>query len=213
MANRPLETCRLQLVVIRSLCPKSWLAAVKEAVAGGVDMIQLREKRGSTLARVELTRELLKITGPANVPLLINDDVEAARRFGGAVAGVHLGQDDLPVEIARARLGPDAWIGLSTHDELEVVWSERTGATHLGLGACFETKSKSDPRLLSFDDLSRALARARRPVFAIGGITPENVGLLVSAGVKRVAVSSAILAAADPRAAASRILDELPAAT
>lgn len=210
MANRLLETCRLQLVVIRSLCPRSWRDAVKAAIAGGVDLVQLREKRGSTFERIELARELLKITEPENVPLLINDDVEAARRFGGAVAGVHLGQDDLPVEIARARLGPDAWIGLSTHDEMEIAWSERTGATHLGLGACFETRSKSDHKLLSFDELSRALARARRPVFAIGGITPENVGLLVSAGVKRVAVSAAILAAADPKDAASRIRDELP---
>jgi thiamine-phosphate pyrophosphorylase len=213
MANRPLETCRLQLIVIRSLCPKTWREAVRSAIAGGVDLVQLREKRGSTSDRIELARELLKITEPANVPLLIDDDVEAARRLGGKVAGVHLGQEDLPVEIARARLGPDAWIGASTHDEVEVAWTERTSATHLGLGACFETRSKSDHRLLSFDELSRALARAHRPVFAIGGITPENVGLLASVGVTRVAVAAAILAASDPQAAAARIREALPVAT
>lgn len=211
MATRPLETCRLQLVVIRALQPKSWRDAVRAGIAGGVDLVQLREKRGSTRDRVELARELLKITEPANVPLLINDDVEAARRFGSAVAGVHLGQDDLPVEIARARLGPDAWIGFSTHDEPELAWAERTSATHLGLGACFETKSKSALRLLSFEELSRALARAHRPVFAIGGITPENVGLLATVGVTRVAVSASILAAADPQAAAARLRAALPA--
>jgi thiamine-phosphate pyrophosphorylase len=211
MATRPLESCRLQLVVVRTLCPKSWRDVVKAAIAGGVDLVQLREKRGSTRDRVELARELLKITEPANVPLLINDDVEAARRFGSAVAGVHLGQDDLPIEIARSRLGGDAWIGVSTHDEMEVAWSERTSATHFGLGACFETRTKDDHRLLSFDELARALARARRPVFAIGGITPDNVGMLAAAGVTRVAVSASILAAADPQAAAARIRSALPA--
>jgi thiamine-phosphate diphosphorylase len=211
MATRLLETCRLQLVVIRSLCPDRWRDVVKAAIAGGVDLVQLREKKGSTRDRVELARELLKLTEPANVPLLINDDVEAARRFGSAVAGVHLGQDDLPIEIARSRLGGDAWIGVSTHDEHEIAWSERTSATHFGLGACFATKTKDDHRLIAFEDLTRALARARRPVFAIGGITPENVGLLVTGGVTRVAVSASILASADPQAAAARIRAALPA--
>jgi thiamine-phosphate pyrophosphorylase len=211
MATRPLDSCRLQLVVVRSLAPARWRDAVKAAIAGGVDLVQLRAKGASSRECVELARELLKITEPANVPLLVNDDVEAARKLGTAVAGVHLGQGDLPVEMARARLGNGAWIGVSTHDELEIGWSERTSATHYGLGACFATATKREHRLLTFDELTRALARAKRPVFAIGGITPENVGMLARSGVARVAVSASILAADDPQDAAARIRAALPA--
>ena len=211
MANRPLDTCRLQLLVMRPLCPRRWRDAVRAAIAGGVDLVQLREKGARTREVVEVARELLAITEPANVPLLIDDDVAAARKLGPAVAGVHLGQEDLPVEMARARLGNNAWIGVSTHDELEVGWSERTSATHYGLGACFATATKREHWLLNFDELTRALARAKRPVFAIGGITPENVGMLARVGVARVAVSAAILAAPDPQEAAARIRAALPA--
>jgi len=211
MANRPLDSCRLQLLVVRSLARQRWLDAVKAAIAGGVDLVQLREKPAKSRDVIEVARALLAITEPANVPLLIDDDVEAARRLGAAVAGVHLGQEDLPVEMARARLGNDAWIGFSTHDELEVGWAERTSATHYGLGACFATATKREHRLLTFDELTRALARAKRPVFAIGGITPDNVGLLARAGVARVAVAASILAAADPGDAAARIRAALPA--
>jgi thiamine-phosphate pyrophosphorylase len=175
MANRPLDTCRLQLLVVRPLCPRRWRDAVQAAIAGGVDLVQLREKGARTREVVEVARELLAITEPANVPLLIDDDVAAARKLGSAIAGVHLGQEDLPVEMARARLGNDAWIGVSTHAELEVGWSERTSATHYGLGACFATATKRAHRLLTFESHARARAR-QRPVFAIGGITPENVG-------------------------------------
>jgi thiamine-phosphate pyrophosphorylase len=211
MANRPLESCRLQLLVIRPLAPQRWREAVKAAIAGGVDLVQLREKSAPTREVVETARALLAITEPANVPLLINDDVEAARKLGSAVAGVHLGQGDLPIEMARARLGNDAWIGSSTHDELEIGWAERTSATHYGLGACFATATKREHRLLTLDELTRGLARAKRPVFAIGGITPENVGMLARIGVARVAVGAAILAAADPQEAAARIRAALPA--
>ena len=192
-------------------CLWRWRDAVRAAIAGGVDLVQLREKGARTREVVEVARELLAITEPANVPLLIDDDVAAARKLGPAVAGVHLGQEDLPVEMARARLGNNAWISVSTHDELEVGWSERTSATHYGLGACFATATKREHRLLNFDELTSALARAKRPVFAIGGITPENVGMLARVGVARVAVSAAILAAPDPQEAAARIRAALPA--
>jgi thiamine-phosphate pyrophosphorylase len=210
MPERPLESCRLQLLVIPELRREGWCEAAREALKGGVDLVQLRMKRGSTADRVEAARDLLRVTAPAGVPLLINDDVEAARRLGGAVAGVHLGAEDLPIEIARARLPKDAWIGASAHSAEEIEWYERTSATHCGLGACFATATKKGGPLLSFDQLARALAVARRPVFAIGGITPTNVGMLVAAGVTRVAVAASILCADDPAAAAARIGAELP---
>jgi len=195
----------LQLVVARASCRRSIVSVVRAAIEGGVDVVQLREKECSTEERVAVARSLAAVTTEVGVGLLINDDVEAARRLGAAVAGVHLGQGDLPVDEARCRLGPAAWIGLSTHSEGELARGAATSATHFGLGSCFPTGTKRDASLLAHDDVRRACARVTRPLFAIGGITAANVGSLVALGVRRVAVSTAILSSDDPGAAAAAI--------
>jgi thiamine-phosphate pyrophosphorylase len=203
---------RLQLVASRAGSRRPLAEAVRAAIEGGVDLVQLREKRCSTAELVEVARELLGVTSALGVPLLLNDDVEAAAQLGAAVAGVHLGQDDLPIEQARARLGPDAWIGLSTHSVAEIERGQSSSATHFGLGACFSTTTKADHHVLSRDDLREACARATRPLFAIGGITAANLPLIVELGVRRVAISRAILASDDPGAAAAAIVALLPVA-
>lgn len=204
-----LAGCRLQLLATRALARRPLAECVRAAIEGGVDLVQLREKEATTSERVALARELLAVTAPRGVALLVNDDLDAAVELGAAVSGVHLGQQDAAVAEARRRLGPEAWIGLSTHSTAEIERGETTAATHLGLGACFATRTKADPSILTRAELARALARATRPLFAIGGITAENVGELVSLGVKRVAVSSAILASPDPAAAAAAIRSKL----
>jgi len=196
---------RLQLVASRRESRRPLAEAVRAAIEGGVDLVQLREKGCSTSERVAVARGLLDVTAALGVPLLVNDDVEAAVRLGSLVAGVHLGQQDLPVEEARRRLGVGAWIGLSTHSESELERGERTSATHFGLGACFPTSTKPDHRVLARDELRNACLRATRPLFAIGGVTAVNVGSLVELGVRRVAVSRAILASDDPARAAAAI--------
>jgi thiamine-phosphate pyrophosphorylase len=187
------------------MAPPQLEGRLRAAIAGGVDLVQVRMKGASRLDLVAFVEAVARVTAPLGVPLLVNDDVEAAAQLGSAVAGVHLGQDDLPVEQARRRLGDRAWIGLSTHDAREVESGLRSSATHFGLGACFPTRTKSDTRALAPDELRRAVAASTRPLFAIGGITPSNVARLVALGVRRVAVASAILESDDPAAAAAAI--------
>jgi thiamine-phosphate pyrophosphorylase len=177
--NEPsIEACHLQLLLGPSL---------------------LRHELGVTL------REVLALIerGDHPVPVLIDDDVEAAVDL--PVAGVHLGQVDRPVGEARRLLGDAAWIGLSTHGVEEVEAAGDLPVTHLGLGCCFPTATKAVGRILAADELRRAVAASRRPLFAIGGIHAEHVAILRAAGVQRVAVSAAILRADDPAAAARAI--------
>ncbi len=200
-----IDGCYLQLLLDPSDPSVPWERALRSALAGGVDLVQLRAKEVSTAGRIDFARAVAEITEPRGVPLLMNDDVDAAVALGETVVGVHLGQGDLPVGSARARLGPTAWIGLSTHSQAELVAGQESSATHFGLGACFVTTTKRDHRVLARAELAAAAASATRPLFAIGGITPDNVASLVAQGIRRVAVSSALLLAADPEAAASSI--------
>ena len=203
---------RLQLLLDPAVPGFDWRRALAAALAGGVDLVQLRSKATDTAARVELARALLAVTAPRGVPLLINDDVEAAAALVGEVAGVHLGQGDVPVAVARARLGEGASIGLSTHSRAELIAGQSGSASHFGLGACFPTATKLDHHVLASAELAAAGAVATRPLFAIGGITPDNVHELVALGIRRVAVSSSLLTARDPRAAAASLRERLVAA-
>jgi thiamine-phosphate pyrophosphorylase len=136
---------------------------------------------------------------------LINDDVTAAVELGEKVAGVHLGQADLPVAEARQRLGRAAWIGQSTHSSAELVAAAASEATHFGIGACFATVTKQVSRRLTPAELRAATAVATRPLYANGGITPDKVPTLVDCGVRRIAASRSLLLASDPRQAATAI--------
>ncbi|MBM4014751.1 MAG: thiamine phosphate synthase [Planctomycetes bacterium] len=202
---RPGPTAVLQLLLDPREGGPGGAGVLAAVLDGGVDLVQLRMKAATTAERIAAARVLCRELAPRAVPLLINDDVAAAVELGPEVAGVHLGQDDLSVSAARARLGPGSWIGQSTHSVAELCAATAVGATHFGLGACFATATKTVPRLLTAAELRAATAVATRPLYAIGGITPENVGRLVDCGVSRVAVSSALLTATDPRAAAAAL--------
>ncbi len=205
-----LEGCQLQLLLSRDGGRHPWEWTLTAALRGGVDLVQLRMKRAATAERIAFAREVVPVTDRFGVRLLINDDLDAAAALGAAVAGVHLGRGDAPVEEARRRLGERAWIGISTHSEVEIHIGEQTSATHFGLGACFSTTTKADHQLLDRGEVARACAAAHRPCFAIGGITPDNVASLVALGVVRVAVAASVVAAADPEAAAVALKAALP---
>jgi len=157
-----------------------------------------------------MARLALKVAAPRGVPVLLNDDLELARRL--PVQGVHLGQQDAPATEARRLLGPEAWIGVSTHSLAEVEAAQRGPATHLGLGACFATATQPRARPLQSAARTRCLAATLLPVFAIGGVTPENLPELVEAGVRRVAVSACVLESLDPGEVARRLQRILAAA-
>jgi thiamine-phosphate pyrophosphorylase len=200
-----LAAARLYLVVGEGSCRGPWEVAVRRALASGaVDLVQLREKALDDAAFVARAARLRALLGPDGPLLVLNDRVHLVAACGAD--GVHVGEDDLPPEEARRRLGPDVLVGCSTHDPTEVAAAAGRGADYVGLGPCFPSSTKALARRPAGAALLRAcLPVASLPVFPIGGITPDRVADLVAAGALRVAVGAGILAADDPTAAAAAI--------
>lgn len=192
---------QLCLLLTRSLCRLDPLEVVRLAVAGGVDCVQLREKEMSTAERYAWGGQLLDLCLELRVPLIINDDVEVAAALGAA--GVHLGQDDLPVAEARKLLTDPQWVGLSTHSLEQLDEAADQGADYAGFGPIHATGTKGYTQGLGAESLLGALIHARVPVLAIGGITPANAQLIPEqAGI---AVSSAVCASEAPREIAAAL--------
>lgn len=182
------------------------LDAAARALRGGhIGLVQLRMKTAAQDERVETGRRLCALAREAGALFLVNDDVELARSLDAD--GVHVGQDDAAPEAARAALGADALIGLSTHDADEIRRAHDEPVDYVGLGPCYPTTSKA----LTYTPGGPALLEAALPaagdlpVFPIGGILQEHVPALAAAGARAVAVGAAILAADDPAAAAEAL--------
>ena len=178
-------------------------AFLEAAVAGGVDVVQVREKELSdaeTLRALETAREVTRRLG---VPLVVNDRPDLGVLVGAEF--VHVGQDDLPVSAVR-RFG--LAVGLSTHAPEEIDAAE---ADYLGVGPVYATPTKAGRAPVGLELVRYAAAHARVPWFAIGGIEPGNVRDLVAAGAERVAVVRAIGDAADPESAARELREALAA--
>lgn len=202
-SHKTLESASLYVLLggLPTLGDLTWIA--EEAIAGGADVLQYREKNlpdGEVLRRAQVLREL---TTKSNVRLIINDRPDLARLT--SADGVHLGQDDIPLLHARRIVGPNALIGVSTHSPDQIDEAILEGANYLGVGPVFPSDTKP------FDDfpglpLVRYAGEATSlPWFAIGGINEHNLDELRDAGAKRVAVSSAIIRAERPRGAARSI--------
>ncbi|WP_254536982.1 thiamine phosphate synthase [Halomarina litorea] len=181
---------------------RSTTDVVGAALAGGVDVVQLREKDATARERYQLGLELRELTAEAGVPLVVNDRVDLAQAVDAD--GVHLGEEDLPVAVARELLGPDAIVGRSVSSVDAAENAVAAGADHLGVGAIYATGSKDvadEDAEIGLDAL-RAIADAVDvPIVAIGGVTVENAREVVEAGADGVAVISAITGADDPEAA------------
>ncbi len=179
---------------------------VAAAIEGGVTTVQVREKHASSRAFLELVTRLEQVV-PPSVALLVNDRVDvflAARARGSRVAGVHLGQSDLPVDVVRHLVGPDAVIGLSAATDAELL--AVSGADYVGIGALHATQTKLDaPEPLGLWEFGRLAALTDLPAVAIGGVTKADMPLLRAAGADGGAVVSAILSAPDPAEAAREL--------
>jgi thiamine-phosphate pyrophosphorylase len=176
------------------------LAAVDAALRGGAAVIQYRDKTSEAARRLAEASALVVACRSAGVPLIINDDIELAGTTGAA--GVHLGEDDGAIDVARRRLGPDAIIGVSCYDSLERARvAAAAGADYLAFGAFFASPTKPHARHAT-PDLLRAARSLGLPLVAIGGITPDNARPLVDAGADFVAVVSGVFATAAPEDAA-----------
>jgi len=181
------------------------LAIVEASLEGGASIVQLRDKKIFTPEeRIEAARGLRTLCNRYAVPFIVNDDPELARRL--RADGVHGGREDPSPRIARLVLGPRAIVGVTVYGkEGEEEAAAAAGANYVAVGPFFPSPSKPDEPVLPLDVLDGVVKRSRLPVFAIGGITPANAGLLAEHGVAGVAVISAIMDAADPRAATEAI--------
>lgn len=174
---------------------------VAAAVRGGVDVVQLRDKRATREELLPLAEELKQVCDREGAIFTVNDDPELARLSGAA--GVHVGQEDAPLAEVRDLLGPDFIVGVSAGSVEEAREAVRGGADYLGVGTVFATPTKTDTEISGLP-LVEAVARAGFPVpwFAIGGIDLGNVREVAAAGAPGVAVVRAVLDAPDPEAAA-----------
>ena len=198
----------LHLVTAEGLPTDTLCAIVDAAVDGGVTIVQVREKTASARELIERTVRVSE-TVAGRAAVLVDDRVDvvlAARDRGARVDGVHLGQSDLPVEVARRLLGAESVIGLTanTVEHLTVAAALRAGTVdYLGVGVIRPTATKPDhPKPLGVDGFAALAARTDIPCVAIGGVRPDDAADLRAAGAAGVAVVSAICGASDPRGAA-----------
>ncbi|SMC55296.1 thiamine phosphate synthase [Primorskyibacter flagellatus] len=196
------KSLRLYLVTDPQLCAsRGVIDTVRCAVSGGVSMVQLRDKSAQTHERVELARAIKKALSGSGVPLVINDDVDAA--VAADVDGAHIGQGDLTPAQARARLGPDKILGLSCETAQTVQGADPSIVDYLGLGPVFGTATKTDHAApIGFDGLARLVALSSLPAVAIGGLKAEHASAVLKSGADGLAVVSAICGQPDVAAAA-----------
>ena len=197
----------LYFVTDSGLCGSRPVAdVVLAAIRGGAACVQLREKDAATRAFVEEARMIKEMVAPFRIPLIINDSLDVALAVGAD--GVHVGRDDMPYEIARRLLGPDAIIGLSVETWADVERAETLAVDYLGVSPIFATPTKTDTKApWGIDGLARIKAFSRHPLVAIGGLNASNAAAVVAAGADGVAVVSAICASPDPATAARELAE------
>ena len=184
---------------------------VEQAIAGGADAIQLRDKESTSRQLLQEALKLRDITCKKGVLLIINDRVDIA--LASDADGVHLGQDDLPIQWGRKLLGNDKIIGITTHNLEESIQAEKDGADYIGVSSVFPTTTKSDADPLSgLEVLTDIKRNVSIPVVAIGGIKEENVAQVGEAGADCIAVISAIVSTVNIKEAAKSLREKFLAA-
>ena len=184
--------------------------AVDLAIKGGATIIQLREKDCTSREFYELALSIKDITDAYEVPLIINDRLDIA--LAVHADGVHLGQSDIPVQVARNVMGPNCIVGATanTLEKAKEAW--QSGADYLGVGDVFGSATKNDTKPVELKELKKICDTVKIPVVAIGGISKKNIHLLKDTGVAGVAVISAVLGQTDITAAAEELISGSPEA-
>jgi len=189
------------IVDAQLLAGRSVGEAVSALARGGAALVQVRTKTGSDAERVRHAREACGVARAAGVPLIVNDRPDVARIAGAD--GVHLGQEDLPPAAARRILGPEAIVGISTHDVGQATLTASEPVDYVAIGPVFPTRTKAQPDAVVGLEGVRGVRRlVARPLIGIGGITAENAATVIAAGADGVAVISALLCEVDLEAAA-----------
>ena len=203
-----LSAWRLYVIVDKAAAKARDLAWIADrAIRGGADVIQLRDKAASAQALIEEAKRCVQLTKAAGVPLIINDRVDVAVAVGAD--GVHLGQDDLPVSVARQILGPGRIIGASTHSLKQALEADRAGVDYLAVGPIYPTPTKPEASSVGASLISQVKAQVQRPLVTIGGIDQTTLPEVLAAGATCVAVVRAVCGAEHPEAAARALKDTL----
>jgi len=205
MSNAPsCSAWRLYVIVDRSAAKGRDLARIaQQAIRGGADVIQFRDKAALAGSLAEEGERLLKVTRAAGVPLIINDRVDVAAAIGAD--GVHLGREDLPVEAARRILGPGKLLGKSTHSLQQALAADREAIDYLAVGPIYPTPTKPDYPDVGPALIGQVASQVAHPVVTIGGIDERTLPEVIAAGARCAAVVRAVCAADDPEAAARRL--------
>jgi thiamine-phosphate pyrophosphorylase len=192
--EKNLMECRLYGIIDLGYIEEPDLVRVAEQmVEGGVDLIQLRGKGKSLEELVRHAAKLHEFTARSATPLIVNDHAEIPKRI--PVEGVHVGQDDDSIELARRKAGRSVLIGKSTHSLEQALAAQREGADYIGFGPIFATPTKPDYAPIGLADIRRVHAEVSLPIFCIGGINIDNLQSVIDAGAKRVVMVSALLKA------------------
>ena len=201
--------CDKESLLLYAVTDRAWLGGetlyeqVEKAIKGGVTFIQLREKNLDEESFLSEALEIQKLCRKYNIPFIINDNVEIARKINAD--GVHVGQSDMKAGNVRAILGEDKILGVSAQTVEQALLAEKEGADYLGVGAVFPTGSKLDADDVSFKTLREICTAVSIPVVAIGGIGAGNVSKLENSGISGIAVISAIFAAVDIESATKNL--------
>lgn len=202
------EALRLYLVTNRyqdSL--ESFLEKVETACRSGVTIVQLREKNLTTNQYYQLAKQVKEITDAYQVPLIIDDRLDVCLAVDAA--GLHIGDDELPVSVARQVLGPDKILGVTAKTVKRALEAEGGGADYLGTGAIFPTTTKENAPITLISTLKTICQRVAIPVVAIGGLTSENIEQLIGTGIAGVAVVRDLMQAEDIEAKTQAFLTKL----
>ena len=202
------EALRLYLVTNRyqdSL--ESFLEKVETACRSGVTIVQLREKNLTTNQYYQLAKQVKEITDAYQVPLIIDDRLDVCLAVDAA--GLHIGDDELPVSVARQVLGPDKILGVTAKTVKRALEAEEGGANYLGTGAIFPTTTKENAPITLISTLKTICQRVAIPVVAIGGLTSENIDQLIGTGIAGVAVVRDLMQAEDVEAKTQAFLTKL----
>jgi thiamine-phosphate pyrophosphorylase len=180
---------------------------VIQAIEGGAQMIQYRDKQASDREFLEIASVLQNICERRKIPFIINDRVDIAAYL--EVDGVHLGQDDLPLKISRKILGSSRIIGISTENIDQAKQAEKHGADYVGIGPIFNTFTKKIEKTIGLEIITQAEKHLKIPFFPIGGINLENLDQVIEAGSKGIAVGSAVICADDVKTAARKLSEKI----
>ena len=202
------EALRLYLVTNRYQdSVESFLEKVETACRSGVTIVQLREKNLTTNQYYQLAKKVKEITDAYQVPLIIDDRLDVCLAVDAA--GLHIGDDELPVSVARKVLGPEKILGVTAKTVKRALEAETWGADYLGTGAIFPTTTKENAPITLISTLKTICQRVAIPVVAIGGLTSENIDQLIGTGIAGVAVVRDLMQAEDIEAKTQAFLTKL----